>query len=222
MFPLRDDIPSERTPFVSYALILANVLAFIYELSFGPAVQQFITHYGIVPARFVSESGQFATLFTSMFLHGGWGHLFGNMLYLWIFGDNVEDRMGHLPFLAFYLVAGLAAGYAHIVTQSDSTIPTVGASGAIAGVLGAYLVLYPKARVLTLLPTFPMTTAYIPAIFFLGIWFVLQVFSGVVQLSVAQRAGGVAFVAHVGGFVAGLLFGAVTAALTRRSARAPE
>jgi membrane associated rhomboid family serine protease len=217
MFPLRDDIPSERVPFVSYLLIVANVLVFLYEISLGPAIQQLITHYGIVPVRF-----EFVDLLTSMFLHGGWGHLFGNMLYLWIFGDNVEDRMGHLPFLAFYLVCGLAAGYAHVLTNAGSTLPTVGASGAIAGVLGAYLVLYPRARVLTLLPTFPMSTAYIPAIFFLGIWFLLQVFSGLYQLSVTERAGGVAFLAHVGGFVAGLVFGAITAALTRGTARGRE
>ena len=206
MFPLKDDIPADRAPIVCILLIVFNVLAFLYELSFGPAIQHFVTAFAVVPGRFAENPmGQLPTLFTSMFLHGGWGHLFGNMLYLWIFGDNVEDRLGHVGFLVFYLVCGLAAGFAHILTNAGSMVPTVGASGAIAGVLGAYLVLFPAARVLTILPTF--TTVYIPAVFFLGIWFLLQVFSGAVQLSVARGTGGVAFLAHVGGFVVGAILG---------------
>jgi membrane associated rhomboid family serine protease len=218
VFPLRDDIVSRRVPVVSRLLILANVLVFFYELSLGPAVPAFMRDYGIVPARFAADpSGEFTTLLSSMFLHGGWGHLFGNMLYLWIFGDNVEDRMGHFLFLVFYLVCGLGAGLGHVFSQPESVVPTVGASGAIAGVLGAYFVLYPRARVLTLLPTIPFTLAEIPAIFFLGIWFVLQLFSGALQMSIARGSGGVAFLAHVAGFLTGLLLGALTALLTRHA-----
>jgi membrane associated rhomboid family serine protease len=218
VFPLKDDIPGERAPVVCILLIVINVLVFLYELSFGPSIERFVTAYAVVPGRFVDHPmSQFPTLFTSMFLHGGWGHLFGNMLYLWIFGDNVEDRLGHVGFLVFYLVCGVAAGFAHILTSGGSMVPTVGASGAIAGVLGAYLVLFPGARVLTLLPTF--TTIYIPSIFFLGIWFLMQVFSGAIQLSVARGTGGVAFLAHVGGFVVGALIGMFARGAGR--ARAP-
>jgi membrane associated rhomboid family serine protease len=219
VFPLKDDIPAERAPVVCILLIVINVLAFLYELSFGPSIERFITAYAVVPGRFGHDpAGQFSTLFTSMFLHGGWGHLFGNMLYLWIFGDNVEDRLGHLGFLAFYLVCGVAAGFAHIWTNAGSMVPTVGASGAIAGVLGAYLVLFPRARVLTILPTF--ATIFVPSIFFLGIWFLMQVFSGAIQLSVAHGTGGVAFLAHVGGFVMGALIGMIAGGMTRARAQA--
>ena len=221
MIPLRDDIPSRRLPVISWLLIAANVTVFLYEVALGPALRPLIQERGIVPAEFAGDPGAEAlTLLTSMFLHGGWGHLLGNMLYLWIFGDNVEDRMGPLRFLFFYLAAGAAAGLAHIYSQPDSTIPTVGASGAVAGVLGAYLVLYPKARVLTLLPTFPMAMAEIPAVFFLGVWFVFQLFSGALQLSISRGSGGVAFLAHIGGFLAGVVFGVMAARLTRR--RSPE
>ena len=218
MFPLKDDIPAERAPVVCILLIVINVLAFLYELSFGPSIERFVTAYAVVPGRFSHDPvGQLSTLFTSMFLHGGWGHLFGNMLYLWIFGDNVEDRLGHAGFLAFYLVCGLAAGFAHILTNAGSMVPTVGASGAIAGVLGAYLVLFPRARVLTLTPWF--STILVPSIFFLGIWFLMQVFSGAVQLSVARGTGGVAFLAHVGGFVMGALIGGIVGTITRGAGR---
>jgi membrane associated rhomboid family serine protease len=221
VIPLRDDIPSRRLPVVTWLLIAANAAVFLHELSLGPAARSFILGLGIVPARFAIDPGAGAqTLFSSMFIHGGWGHLLGNMLFLWIFGDNVEDRMGHVPFLFFYLAAGLAAGLTHIYTQVGSLVPTVGASGAVAGVLGAYFVLYPRARVLTLLPTFPMAVAEIPAVFFLGIWFVFQIFSGALQLSIARGAGGVAFLAHVGGFLAGLAFGALAARATGRPTRA--
>jgi membrane associated rhomboid family serine protease len=214
VFPLKDDIPSTRVPVVNYLFILANVLVFLFELSLGPRLQSFIMEYGLVPAHYT-----LANFFTSMFLHGGWAHLFGNMLYLWIFGDNVEDRLGHVGYFFFYLICGVAAGYAHVLANAGSTVPTVGASGAIAGVLGAYLVLYPQARVLTVLPIFPITTTYIPASFFLGIWFVLQLFSGALQFGMAQT-GGVAFLAHVGGFVTGALFGLLARAFTREPARA--
>lgn len=218
MFPLKDDIPAERAPVVCILLIVINVLVFLYELSFGPSIERFITSYALVPGRFAHDpAGQFSTLFTSMFLHGGWGHVFGNMLYLWIFGDNIEDRLGHLGFLVFYLVCGVAAGFAHIWTNAGSMIPTVGASGAVAGVLGAYLVTFPRARVLTILPTFH--TVFIPAVFFLGIWFLMQVFSGAIQLSVASGTGGVAFLAHVGGFVMGALIGGLVGMMTRGAGR---
>jgi len=208
VFPLKDDIPSEHAPVVNILLIVLNVLVFLFEMSLGPQLQGLINTYGLVPARF-----EVSALFTSMFLHGGWGHLFGNMLYLWIFGDNVEDRMGHVGYLFFYLVCGVAAGVAHVLTNAGSAVPTVGASGAIAGVLGAYLVLFPRARVLTLLPFF--TTVYFPASFFLGIWFVMQVFSGAWQLGVAHTSN-VAFLAHVGGFVAGAFLGLLARGFGRR------
>jgi membrane associated rhomboid family serine protease len=213
VFPLKDDIPSSRAPVVNILFIVVNVLVFLFELSLGPQLQSFLTVYGLVPAHF-----SFATIFTSMFLHGGWAHLLGNMLYLWIFGDNVEDRLGHVGYLFFYLICGVAAGLAHVLSNAGSPVPTVGASGAIAGVLGAYLVLFPRARVLTVLPIFPITTTYIPATFFLGIWFVLQVFSGALQFGMAQT-GGVAFLAHVGGFIAGAFFGLLARAFTREPAR---
>lgn len=217
MIPLRDNIPSRRSPLVSRLLIAANLAAFLYELSVGPGVSALLQSHGIVPARFSAAPwAEFPTLLTSMFLHGGWAHLFGNMLYLWIFGDNVEDRLGHVPFLLFYVAAGLAAGLAHVATQPASPIPTVGASGAIAGVLGAYFVFYPRARVLTLLPIFPMVLAEIPAVFFLGFWFLFQIFSGALQLGITRAAGGVAFLAHVGGFLAGLVMGLLVAVADRR------
>jgi membrane associated rhomboid family serine protease len=209
LFPLKDDIPSSRAPVVNILFITVNILIFLFEASLGPQLQPFLLTYGLVPAHF-----QFSHLFTSMFLHGGWAHVLGNMLYLWIFGDNVEDRLGHVGYFFFYLICGVAAGYAHVLTNAGSTVPTVGASGAIAGVLGAYLVLYPRARVLTVLPILPLTTTYIPAGFFLGIWFVLQIFSGAMQLGMAQT-GGVAFLAHVGGFIAGAIFGLLARGFTR-------
>jgi len=219
VFPLKDDIPSTRVPYVNFLLIVVNVVVFLFELSLGPHVQGLIVEYGIVPARSPDVLSAFPTLFTSMFLHGGWGHLFGNMLYLWIFGDNVEDRFGHAPYLFFYLACGVAAGIAHILTNAGSQVPTVGASGAIAGVLGAYLVLFPGARILTLLPIF--TTAYIPAGFFLGIWFVMQVFSGAMQWGITSHpTSGVAFLAHVGGFVTGAFFGLLARGFTREPTRA--
>jgi membrane associated rhomboid family serine protease len=223
VIPLRDDIPSRRLPVVSWLLIAANVTVFLYEVALSPGLRSLIQARGIVPAEFAADpGGEALTLLSSMFLHGGWGHLLGNMLYLWIFGDNVEDRMGPLRFLLFYLAAGAAAGLAHVYTQPDSAIPTVGASGAVAGVLGAYLVLYPRARVLTLLPTFPMTMAEIPAVFFLGVWFVFQLFSGALQMSVSRGSGGVAFLAHIGGFLAGVCFGVLAARATRRRSPAAD
>jgi rhomboid family protein len=212
LFPLKDDIPSSRAPIVNILFIVVNILVFLFELSLGPQLQSFILTYGLVPAHF-----QFSHLFTSMFLHGGWAHLFGNMLYLWIFGDNVEDRLGHVGYFFFYMICGVAAGYAHVLTNAGSMVPTVGASGAIAGVLGAYLVLFPQARILTLLPFF--TTIYISAGYFLGFWFVLQILLGALGYGMAQT-GGVAFLAHVGGFVAGAFFGLLARAFTKEPAQA--
>jgi membrane associated rhomboid family serine protease len=203
MIPLRDIIPSRTTPVVTISLIALNVLVFVYELSLGRAVDVFTLYYGLVPAAF-----SWVNVFTSMFLHGGFMHVAGNMLYLWIFGDNVEDRMGHGRFLVFYLLCGVAAALAQTVTAPESAIPMVGASGAIAGVMGAYFVLYPRSRIVALIPIFFFfQVVEVPAIFFLGIWFLMQFVSGVGSIvSVGQNTatGGIAFWAHVAGFVAGI------------------
>jgi membrane associated rhomboid family serine protease len=204
MFPVSDVIPSRTTPFVTVGLIALNALVFIYELQLSrPELQLFAFMYGVVPARFVP-----ATLFTSMFIHEGWMHLLGNMLYLWIFGDNVEDRLGHFGFVVFYLACGAAAAMGQIAVSLDSTVPMIGASGAIAGVMGAYFVLYPHSRVLTIVfLLFFMDMVEIPAIFFLGIWFIKEVFSGVGSLGTQSMSGGVAVWAHVSGFAVGALVG---------------
>jgi len=203
MIPLRDVIPSRTTPYMTISLIVVNALVFLFELSLGREVEQFVLYFGLVPAAF-----SFVTLFTSMFLHGGFLHFAGNMLYLWIFGDNVEDRMGHGRFLVFYLLCGVVAALAQTIANPHSIVPMVGASGAIAGVMGAYFVLYPRSRILTLLPLFVFWPIIeVPAIFFLGIWFLMQFVSGVGSIVAAtahQPAGGVAFWAHVSGFVAGI------------------
>lgn len=214
MFPIRDNIPSRRVPIVNYALILLNVLMFGYELSVGPNLDRFISQFGVVPIRYARDPALGLTdpsliipVFTSMFLHAGWLHIIGNMVYLYIFGDNVEDRMGHLRYLVFYLLCGLTASYTFILSSPFSRVPSLGASGAIAGVLGAYLILYPGARVLTLvfLGIF-ITTIEIPALMLLGIWFIQQLFSGYLSISSASaQAGGVAWWAHIGGFVAGMV-----------------
>ena len=203
MIPLRDIIPSRTTPVVTIVLIAVNVLVFLCELSLGRNVDQFTLYWGLVPAAF-----SWVTVVTSMFLHGGFLHVAGNMLYLWIFGDNVEDRMGHGRFLVFYLLCGVAAALAQTISQPDSVVPMVGASGAIAGVMGAYFVLYPKSRIVTLIPLFFFFQVIeVPAILFLGIWFLMQFISGlgsIVTVATGQAAGGVAFWAHVAGFVAGI------------------
>ena len=203
MIPLRDIIPSRTTPVVTIALITINVLVFLYELSLGRAVDAFTLYWGLVPAAF-----SWVAVLTSMFLHGGIMHVAGNMLYLWIFGDNVEDRMGHGRFLVFYLLCGTAAALAQTITQPDSVVPMVGASGAIAGVMGAYFVLYPKSRIVTLVPLFFIfQVVEVPAILFLGIWFLMQFVNGlgsIVTVAAGQSAGGIAFWAHVAGFVAGI------------------
>jgi membrane associated rhomboid family serine protease len=204
MIPLRDVIPSRTTPYITITLIALNVVVFLYEFSLGARTNAFIFAFGLVPASF-----SWFTVLTSMFLHGGLMHVGGNMLYLWIFGDNVEDRMGHGRFLAFYVLCGIAAALGQTFTSPNSVIPMVGASGAVAGVMGAYFVLYPHSRIVTLLPLiFMWQVVEVPAIFFLGVWFLMQFLSGVgsIASSVAREpAGGVAFWAHVAGFVAGLV-----------------
>ena len=203
MIPLRDVIPSRTTPVVTISLIVLNVLVFLYELSLGDAVNDFTLYFGLVPAAF-----SWVTVFTSMFLHGGLMHVGGNMLYLWIFGDNVEDRMGHGRFLVFYLLCGVAAALAQTIAAPDSTIPMVGASGAVAGVMGAYFVLYPHSRVVTLVPIIIFFQIFeVPALVFLGIWFVMQFLNGLGSIATTtggEPGGGVAFWAHVAGFLAGL------------------
>jgi membrane associated rhomboid family serine protease len=207
MIPLSDVIPSRTVPVVTIGLIIVNALVFLYEQALPePLLQQFVANYALIPAWFSVPA-----LFTSQFLHGGWMHIISNMLYLWIFGDNVEDRLGHFRYLLFYLGAGAAAAILQTLFDPFSSVPMVGASGAIAGVMGAYFILYPYSRVLTvvfLIIFFDIIE--IPAVFFLGLWFLLQLLSGVGSLAVSNAAGGgVAFWAHIGGFAAGALIGLV-------------
>lgn len=201
MLPTGDDNSSRRTtPIVTYILIALNVLFFIMELSGGDA---FITQWAFVPNRFLANPGADSpTLFTSMFMHAGLLHIGGNMLYLWIFGDNVEDRFGHVKFSIFYLLCGLAATSAQLVFSLDSNIPNLGASGAIAGALGAYILLFPKAKVSVLQG---QRVVPVPALIVIGLWFVLQLFSGIGSIASTSDTGGVAYMAHIGGFVAGLV-----------------
>jgi len=203
MIPLRDSQPSYSTPWVTLVVISANVLLFLYEVSLEPFSRNyFVASYGIVPTGF-----QYGDLLTSMFLHGGWMHLIGNMWFLWIYGDNVEDLLGHGRFLLFYLLCGAAAGLVHVITNIDSRVPTIGASGAIAGVMGAYMLKFPHSRIVTLIPiVIFFTTVEIPAWIILVYWFVIQLFSGVGSLATADvNQGGVAWFAHAGGFVAGMI-----------------
>lgn len=210
MIPLRDSIPSRSFPVVNTLLILLNVLVFLFEVSMGPnALNRFIVTFGLVPVRFWAAGGIAAwlTILTSMFLHGGWLHLISNMLALYIFGDNVEDRVGHFRYLIFYLLGGSLAALAHAWAYASSQVPTVGASGAIAAVLGGYLLLYPRARVLTLIPIFFfIQIVEIPALLYLGFWFFSQLLNGSLALAASTfQGGGVAWWAHIGGFVAGLV-----------------
>jgi membrane associated rhomboid family serine protease len=212
MIPLRDNIPSRTIPFVTYTLIVANVLAFLMELSLGPNLERFVYIFGVVPQKVlyaVFEAPELipytvVPFFTSIFLHGGWMHLLGNMLYLYIFGDNVESALGHFRYIVFYLSCGIAASLVHILFNSGSDIPTVGASGAIAGVLGAYFLLFPRARVVTLVPIFFFFQIIeIPALIFLGLWFFIQFLSGSMTIGSGVAAAGVAWWAHIGGFAVG-------------------
>jgi len=207
MIPIRDQIPTRRAPVVNYVLIAANVIVFLFQLSLGSQEEQFVYQFALIPFNIVNRLslGDLSDIFSSMFMHAGLAHIGGNMLYLWIFGDNVEDSMGHGRYLLFYLAGGVVASLAHIFTNPASQIPTVGASGAIAAVLGAYLVLYPQSRVLTIIPLgFFIRMTMLPAGVVLGLWFVLQFFQGVLTLG-GPDVGGVAFWAHIGGFVAGVV-----------------
>jgi membrane associated rhomboid family serine protease len=201
MFPIGDDDSARRTtPIVTYALIALNVLFFFVELSGG---DPFIEHWSVVPRRLLANPGSdFPTIFTSMFMHAGWLHLGGNMLYLWIFGDNVEDSFGHLKFVIFYLLCGIAATMAQLAFTTGSNLPNLGASGAIAGVLGAYILLFPRGQVKVLMGrgVIPM-----PALVVIGLWIVLQFVSGIGSITSTAETGGVAYMAHIGGFLAGVV-----------------
>ncbi len=211
MLPLTDHNPRRTTPYVTYTLVAVNILVFLWELSLGRNLQPALMEIAFIPRRFwipgnwVSDTIE---MFLSMFLHGSLMHIGSNMLYLWIFGDNIEDRLGHFRYTIFYFACGVIAALAHAFFSPGSALPAIGASGAIAGVLGGYIILFPHARVTTLIPLFVIITVReIPAIFVLGLWFVLQLFSGVGSLGVrdAQDLGGVAYFAHIGGFVAGMV-----------------
>jgi membrane associated rhomboid family serine protease len=207
MFPLYDTVRSRRFPFINWMLILLNGLIFYYEITLGEdKLNRFILNWGLIPAQLTSNYAEsWLTVFTSMFLHGGWLHILGNMWTLFIFGDNIEDRMGHGNYLVFYLLSGAAAAILQSVLMPASQVPMIGASGAIAGVLGAYLILYPRARIASLVPIFFIfTLVEIPAVIYLGIWFVLQLFSGWSALQGAA-SGGIAWWAHIGGFVFGVI-----------------
>ena len=202
MIPLRDVIPSRTTPYITVTIIVLNAMAWLYEIALPhESLNEFLTIYGVVPAYFA-----WPTLITSMFLHGSWSHVIGNMWYLWIFGDNVEDRVGHGRFIAFYLLCGIVAALGQVAVDPNSMLPTIGASGAIAGVMGAYFVLYPHSRVLTLIPWIFIQIVELPAIMLLGFWFLMQLFSAGTLAVTANThgGGGVAFAAHVSGFVAGV------------------
>ncbi|HXN52821.1 MAG TPA: rhomboid family intramembrane serine protease [Candidatus Acidoferrum sp.] len=216
MIPIRDTIPTRNPPIATWLVILANCLVFLLELSLPEhALAHFFYQYGLVPARYTHPAwalwvglpvDDYFPFLTSMFLHGGWLHIIGNMWALWIFGDNVEDRMGPIRFVFFYLLCGFAAGLVHWLTNPHSTVPTVGASGAIAGVMGAYLFLFPRARLIVLLPIFFFPFFFeLPAVTYLGFWALTQVFSGTLSLASPADVGGVAWWGHVGGFGAGIL-----------------
>ncbi|MFQ5779617.1 MAG: rhomboid family intramembrane serine protease [Nitrospiria bacterium] len=209
MIPIKADLPTRTFPFVTIGLISINILIFLYEISLGPRSEQFIFTYGAIPFELVRvleisrPAPIIKSMFTSMFLHGGLWHVGANMLYLWIFGNNIEDEMGHLRFILFYLLCGVIAAYCQAVINPTSQIPMIGASGAVSGVLGAYLIRFPRAKILTLFPIgFFVHFIRIPAIIFLGLWIFPQLINGIFSL---QQTGGIAWFAHVGGFLAGML-----------------
>ena len=222
MIPLGDSTPRRSVPFVTYALIGLNVFLFFVELAQGPNLQEFIYRWGAVPARlqrWQENPWVLITLVTSMFLHGGWLHLIFNMIYLWIFGDNVEDRLGSLRYLLFYLISGIIAGVIQVMFTLGSEVPGIGASGAVAAVLGAYLVFFPAARILVGIPLFFWLEVFsVPAVFALGFWFIEQFFNGLLSLAIREAAftGGVAWWAHIGGFVAGVILGPIMQNRRRR------
>ena len=211
MIPLRDDNPTRTTPVVNYALVAACALVFLWQISLGTRGEAAIYAYGLIPDVLLGDARlppglavvpPWMTVFTSMFLHGGWMHLIGNLLYLWIFGDNIEDRLGHGRYVVFYLLCGIAAALAQALPDPGSQVPMVGASGAISGVLGAYLLLFPRAHVLVLIPLGPFAhLTRLPALWVLGLWFAMQLLSEMF----AAGGAGVAFRAHIGGFVAGMV-----------------
>ncbi len=220
MIPIRDDTPRFSTPYITYFIIALNTAVFLFELWVGfqsqRALNGFIYEFGVVPKDVTGAlvasphfnlTAAFLPMLTSMFLHGGWLHIIGNMWVLWIFGDNIEDYLGHLPYLIFYLISGIAASITHILLNAGSNVPSVGASGAIAGVMGAYFLLYPRARVLTLVPLIIFFTFWwLPAWIVLGYWFLVQFLVGTTSIGYSsQTSGGVAVWAHVGGFVAGIV-----------------
>ncbi|MBZ5598168.1 MAG: rhomboid family intramembrane serine protease [Acidobacteriia bacterium] len=220
MIPIRDDTPRFSTPYITYFIIALNAVIFLFELWVGAqsegALNSFMYEFGVVPGHVTAALGgspQFhladalVPILTSMFLHGSWLHIIGNMWVLWIFGDNIEDYLGHFPYLVFYLVTGIAAAITHILLNLGSPVPTIGASGAIAGIMGAYFLLYPRARVLTIVPLIVFFTFWwLPAWIVLGYWFLVQFLSGAAtSISAPGQTGGVAFWAHVGGFVAGIV-----------------
>lgn len=224
MIPIRDDNPTRSVPWVTLGLIAANIAVFVYEFTLGAQELDMLwTSWSIVPARLLADPfslREIATVFSSMFMHAGWVHLIGNLLYLWIFGNNIEDRLGPLRYIAFYLVSGIAAAAAQIVAAPGSTVPMLGASGAIAGVLGGYLLLYPGASIVTIIPViFFIEVARVPAYLVIGFWFVLQLGSGLVSLDGAATTGGTAWFAHIGGFVAGFVLALPVWYTSRRRSR---
>ena len=225
MIPIRDTVRTRSAPVVTVALIAVNVLVFLHEVALGPYLEAFVHAYGLIPRRLIFWPGdpfdpaRFLPLFTSMFWHGSWAHLLGNMLFLWIFGDAVEDRLGHFRYVLFYVAGGVAAALTQVVLSPTSMLPTVGASGAIAAVLGAYLVSFPRAKVVAFFPIFFFPWfVEIPAVVYLVLWFAMQLLSGVMALGVPE-AGGIAWWAHVGGFIAGILFVKVLEPARRRAPR---
>lgn len=214
MIPLRDQVSSRRMPFITVLLIVINIYIFLKEVMLNAALDKFIYKYAVIPAYYLKPQAfnlssiidKNITLVSSLFLHGSWLHLIGNMWYLWIFGDNVEDRLGHFRFLVFYILCGVTGNLAHVFINGRSTIPALGASGCIAGVLGAYFLLFPRARIVTLLPIFIFwTVAEVPAFFFLGIWFLIQFLNGYFMLPFQDKGSCIAWWAHIGGFISGII-----------------
>jgi hypothetical protein len=214
MIPIRDRNPSGTFPYVTIGIIVINVLIFLYELSLGSGLGEFIMRFGVVPLKvsYYSQASDltfintFFPFISSMFLHGGFIHLIGNMWFLWIFGDNIEDKLGHFRFIAFYLFCGIIASSVHVFFNIQSKVPCVGASGAIAGVLGAYMITFPRARVVTIVPLFVFIQVMeLPAIVVLGFWFVIQFFNGAATITASTSGAGVAWWAHIGGFAAGVI-----------------
>ncbi|MGQ9534654.1 MAG: rhomboid family intramembrane serine protease [bacterium] len=207
MIPLKDEIKSYSKPIITYLILTANILIYLYELTLGSDREAFIYQFGAIPYDLFNPAGinSYLTVFTSMFIHANFMHILGNMLFLWVFADNVEDRFGHTIFTLFYLICGIGAVFLHSITTPSSRIPMVGASGAISGIMGAYIVFFPRARILSLIPVgFFLRITYLPSVFFIGMWFFYQFVLGFASMGVS--GGGVAYFAHIGGFVIGLLF----------------